>query len=69
MTDTQIKCFIDVAESLNMSASAEHLHISQPVISRQIQALEQEFKFPLFYRRNRKLALTPSGEKMYSFFS
>ena len=69
MTDAQILYFLHVSQSLNMSATAEQLHVTQPVISRQIQALEHELKFPLFKRDRKNLTLTPSGKLMYAFFN
>ena len=45
-----------------MGRAAEKLHIAQPPISRQIQALEAEIGTPLFTRTPRGMRLLPSGE-------
>ena len=54
--------FLRAAEFGNLSRVAERLDISQPALSRQIAALEQEVGAPLFFRNGRGLTLTPAGE-------
>ncbi|WP_051903975.1 LysR family transcriptional regulator [Neorhizobium vignae] len=54
--------FLRAAELGNLSRVAEKLDISQPALSRQITALEQEVGAPLFNRTGRGLTLTPAGE-------
>lgn len=54
--------FLKAAEFGNLSRVAERLDISQPALSRQITALEQEIGAPLFQRTGRGLTLTPAGE-------
>ncbi|POZ60192.1 LysR family transcriptional regulator [Chromobacterium alticapitis] len=56
-----LRYFAATAEYGSVRLAAEHLHVSQPAVSRQIQALEQELGFPLFERSPRGLALTPAG--------
>jgi DNA-binding transcriptional LysR family regulator len=58
----QIRYFVAVAEEGNVGRAAEKLHIAQPPISRQIQALEAEIGTPLFTRTPRGMRLLPSGE-------
>lgn len=41
--------------------AAEHLHLSQPALSAQIQALEDELKVPLLERNKRSVRLSPAG--------
>ena len=45
-----------------MGRAAEKLHVAQPPVSRQIQALEAEIGTPLFVRTPRGMSLLPSGE-------
>ncbi|SHI80522.1 LysR family transcriptional regulator [Parasporobacterium paucivorans] len=64
MTDLQIRCFLDVAKTLNFSSSARNLFISQSNISRQISMLEEELGFMLFNRTTKTVKLTAAGEIM-----
>ncbi len=56
-----LRAFEAVARRLNFSAAAEELHLTQPAISRQIKALEDELGAPLFVRGTRKVELTGAG--------
>lgn len=56
--------FIAVCEELHFSRAAEKLGISQPNLSLQIKALEEEFGAPLFDRIGKKIALTSAGEAL-----
>ena len=62
MNTSQLECFVRVAETLNFQQTAEALHISQPAVSKQIAALEDELGSRLFVRTTRSVALTPAGE-------
>ena len=60
----RLKTFVTIAEHGTVSKAAELLHITQPALSRQISALEQELGFKLFARVGRRLLLTPGGEQL-----
>jgi DNA-binding transcriptional LysR family regulator len=60
----KIRYFLALAKHLNYSRAAEELHIAQPVLSRQIRALEQELRVPLFVRDHRGTQLTKAGEQL-----
>ena len=47
-----------------MTAAARHVHIAQPAISRQVQALEAELGVKLFLRDGRRLRLSPGGRRL-----
>ena len=58
----QIECFLEVADSLNISQTANKLYISQPLASKWIKSLEDELGVKLFNRGRYGLNLTPAGE-------
>ena len=60
-----LRYFVAVAEELNITKAADKLNISQPPLSNQIKALEQELDTVLFIRGKRHLQLTDSGKLLY----
>lgn len=62
MNSKQLQYAIMLSETLNFSQLAEHLRISQPALSKQILALEQELGVKLFDRSTTPMQLTPAGE-------
>ena len=66
MTDYQLKIFITAAETLNFTTASEILYLTQPSLSRQIAALENELGVKLFYRQHNILELTGAGKLFYS---
>jgi DNA-binding transcriptional LysR family regulator len=57
----QIRSFLSVAETLHFGRTAELIHLSQPALSLQIRALEEEVGVRLFERNRRKTSLTAAG--------
>jgi LysR family cys regulon transcriptional activator len=60
-----LRSFCYAAQLGSISKAAEQASLSQPSVSLQIQALEQEFKVSLFQRRGPKITLTPDGQALY----
>lgn len=61
----KIRIFHVVAESGSFTKAGDKLHSSQPAISRQISALEEELDVVLFHRHARGLVLTEQGELLF----
>ena len=60
------RIFYTVANTKNISKAAKELYISQPAISKSIQKLEESLGTKLFERSSRGVALTDSGELLYT---
>ncbi len=57
-----IRTFMSVAETLHFGRSAKLLHMSQPALSLQIKALEEELKVKLLDRNRQGTSLTKAGQ-------
>ena len=63
MTTKQLEYATELAKTLNFNRAAENLFISQPTLTYQIKALEDEIGFLLFERSGKGAILTTAGEQ------
>jgi DNA-binding transcriptional LysR family regulator len=61
VTLRQLEYFVTVVDERSFTAAAALLHVTQPGLSHQIQALERELGGPLLERLPRDVRLTPAG--------
>ncbi len=60
----QLRSFAAVAEAGHLTRAAEQLHVSQPAVSAQIKALEDELGVALFDRVSSGMVLTSAGRRL-----
>jgi DNA-binding transcriptional LysR family regulator len=61
----KLRVFHAVADAGSFTHAGETLNLSQSAVSRQISALEESLRVPLFHRHARGLVLTEQGEILY----
>ena len=57
----QLKAFLHTAQTGSLSAAARKLDLTQPTLSRQVAAIEQQMGVTLFERVGKAMVLTPTG--------
>lgn len=67
LEDHKLKVFCAVAETKSFSKASEIIHLTQPAVSLQIQALEELYETKLFDRSSTTITLTPAGEILYRY--
>ncbi|MEW9106376.1 selenium metabolism-associated LysR family transcriptional regulator [Paenibacillus sp.] len=63
----QLHIFYNVATRGSFSAAAQALHMTQPAVTMQIQALEEYFGTKLLHRSTKKLQLSEAGHKLFPY--
>lgn len=63
----QLRAFLTVAETGNVTRAAEVLHLVQPAVSRQLRLLEEDIGAPLFDRGRHGMVLTPAGQSLVGY--
>lgn len=61
----KLRVFHAVAEAGSFTHAGDSLNLSQSAVSRQVSALEDSLRIPLFHRHARGLILTEQGEVLY----
>ncbi|MBL8343355.1 MAG: LysR family transcriptional regulator [Rubrivivax sp.] len=64
MTLVQLRHLVALADSGSFSRAAQKVHLTQPALSRSIQALEGQLGMPLVDRVGRRAELTPMGHEV-----
>lgn len=65
MNIQQLKYFIEIADSNNLSAAARNLFVTQPTLSLALKKLENELETCLFTHNDQPYQLTDSGLYLY----
>jgi len=63
----QLHIFYTVSERGSFSAAAQALHMTQPAVTMQVQALEDYFGTKLFNRSTKKIVLSEAGRALMPF--
>jgi LysR family transcriptional regulator, cell division regulator len=66
MLSADVRYFLEISTTLNISRAAERLGIAQSSLSMAIKRLEQAMKVPLFARHKKGVLLTPAGKQLLS---
>ena len=63
----QLRYFIAIVEEKSISAAAKRLHLSQPPLSQQLKAMEEELGSILIARSKKHLEVTEAGKALYKY--
>lgn len=63
----QIRYFLAVAQHQSFSKAAEHLFVTQPILTRCVKNLEQELGVPLIIRSTKSFVLTDAGQTLVQY--
>ena len=61
---SQLRAFVEIAHVGQLTRAAERLHLSQPALSGQLKALEEELGISLFDRSSSGMTLTSGGRSL-----
>ena len=64
MQTQQLRYFLEVAKTKNITTAARNLYISQPSLSQQIINLEKELEIPLLIRNLKPVPLRMPGNSL-----
>ena len=63
----QLRAFMTVAETGNVTRAAELLNLVQPAVSRQLRLLEEDVGVPLFLRERHGMVLNDAGKALLAY--
>ncbi|MFZ6861901.1 LysR family transcriptional regulator [Undibacterium sp. Ji67W] len=67
MDFTQLRAFVTIAREGNLTRAAERLHVTQPAVSLQMKALQEQLGLQLFNRSSNGMVLTNDGAKLLPY--
>lgn len=65
--EQKLETFLMLCKTMHYGRAAEALNLSQPAVSKHIQALEVQYGVSLFDYRNRRLKKTPQGQLLEQY--
>lgn len=65
--DQKLETFLTLCQTMHYGKAAEQLHLSQPAVSKHIQALEAQYGVSLFHYHGRHLDKTSQGELLEQY--
>lgn len=63
MDEKDLQIFLTLADTGNLTRTAEKLYLAQPTLSKRLQNMESELGATLFLRSKQGVTLTPAGEE------
>ncbi|AUW95004.1 LysR family transcriptional regulator [Sulfobacillus sp. hq2] len=67
MVLSHLKTFVRIVDAGSLTRAAEQLSLTQPAVTKQLAALEEEFQTTLLIRQGRRMRLTATGEVLYHY--
>lgn len=64
ISQTDLKYFLELAQTLHLTRAAERLAVTQPTLSHSLKRVESEIGCELFVRSKKGLSLTSAGERL-----
>ena len=69
LINPRIITFLTLAETLNYTHTAQQLNLSQPAVTKHVQALEEEFETKLIIYENKQVQLTDKGKELIPYLT
>lgn len=69
LINPRIITFLTLAETLNYTHTAQRLNLSQPAVTKHVQALEEEFETKLIIYENKQVRLTDKGNELIPYLT